>query len=152
MLPIEEQIEAKITAAQKERDEFKLNSYRFLKAAIQNERIAVGKDFNEADLLKLLRRELKKRQEALEAFLKGGRESLAAKERAEAELIKEYLPQELSDEQLRETIAAVIAEGGFTGPADFGKAMKEVIAKLNGQANGKKASAVLKEYLAANHS
>lgn len=148
MFKQEEQIEQKLVEALKARNDLKIGAYRLIKAAIKNERIERGKEFSETDLVKVLKRELKKRREAAEAFKKGGREELADKELAEAEIIKEFLPEELSEEKVIEVIQAVIKEQGFSGPENFGQAMNEVMVKLAGQADGSLVSKLLKEELA----
>lgn len=147
MFKLEEQIDQEINKALKLKDGPTVNAYRFLKSAIKNERIALGKNFCEPDIIKVLRRELKKRLEAAEIFKQGKREDLAAREQAEAEIIKKLLPLELTDEQLIEIIKTVINEGNFSKATDFGQAMKLTIVKAAGQADGNRISKLVKEQL-----
>ncbi|MBU1130653.1 GatB/YqeY domain-containing protein [Patescibacteria group bacterium] len=147
MLKLEEQIEQKLTEALRARNELAKGTYRLLKAAIKNERIRLGKEFTEADLLKVLRRELKKRHEASVAFQQGHKPESANQELAEAELIKELLPKELTEEEIVKVIQSVISEGNLAGPESFGLAMKKVMAKLAGRAEGSLVSKLLKDQL-----
>jgi len=99
------------------------------------------------DELAVLRRERKRRLEAAAQFRDGGRPELADQEEAEAELIAAYMPAELSDEDLDAIVTAAIAETGASSPKDMGQVMKVVIAKSQGRADGKRASARVREAL-----
>jgi len=147
MFKLEEKIEKEIIGALKGRDQIKLNAYRLIKATIKNERIFLGEKFTETDLTKVLRRELKKRQEAAEAFKQAQREESAQQEAFEAEIIKALLPQELSDVKIKQVVADAISQEAITGSQDFGKVMKLAMAKLAGQADGNKVSLIVKELL-----
>ena len=105
-----------------------------------------AKDGND-DELAVLRRERKRRLEAASQFRDGGRPELADQEEAEAELIAGYMPAELSDEELDAIVAAAIAETGAASPKDMGQVMKVVMAKSEGRADGKRASARVREAL-----
>jgi len=99
------------------------------------------------DELAVLRRERKRRLEAASQFRDGGRPELADQEEAEAELISGYMPAELGDEELDAIVAAAIAETGASSPKDMGQVMKVVMAKSGGRADGKRASARVREAL-----
>ena len=99
------------------------------------------------DELAVLRRERKRRFEAAEAYREAGRPELAEGEEAEAAIIEQYLPAELSDDQLREIVAAAIAESGAESAKDTGQVMKLAMAKVAGQADGKRVSAIAQESL-----
>lgn len=99
------------------------------------------------DELAVLRRERKRRLEAASQFRDGGRPELADQEEAEAELISGYMPAELADEELDAIVAAAIAESGASSPKDMGQVMKVVMAKSEGRADGKRASARVREAL-----
>ena len=101
----------------------------------------------DGDELAVLRRERKRRLEAAEQFRDGGRPELAAGEESEAQIIESYLPAELDDSELDALIAAVIAETGASSPKDMGQAMKLVMARSQGRADGKRASARVREAL-----
>ncbi len=102
-----------------------------------------------SDELAVLRRERKRRVEAASQFRDGGRPELADQEESEARLIAGYLPAELDDDGLDAIVAAAIAETGAAAPADLGRVMKAVMARADGRADGKRASARVREALGA---
>ena len=99
------------------------------------------------DELAVLQRERKRRLESAEAYREAGRGDLAESEEREAELIAEYLPEQLSDEELRAIVGDVVAETGAASPKEMGKVMSAVMPKVKGQADGKRVSAMVKELL-----
>ena len=101
------------------------------------------------DELAVLRRERKRRLEAAEQFRAGGRPELADKEESEAELIQSYLPTELGDAELAAIVQDAIAQTGAAGPKDMGQVMKAAMARVQGQADGKRVSARVREALEA---
>jgi len=105
--------------------------------------------FGKGDEIAVLQREHKKRVEAAEAYENAGRTDQAAAERFEAELIEGYLPQQLSDEELAEIVAAAIAETGASEQRQMGQVMSAVMPKLGGRADGKRVSAAVREKLGA---
>ena len=147
MTAIEQRIEADYQVAVKAKNTEVLGVLRLVKAAITNEKIANKRaDFTEEDLIKILRREAKKRHDSAQIYQQGNRSDLADKELKEIEIIKRYLPEELNDSDIAKLIEGVIKENNFT-PPDFGQAMKLVMAKVAGQADGAKISRLLKEFL-----
>ena len=97
----------------------------------------------------VLQRERKRRLEAAESYDEAGRDDLAAGERREAELIEAYLPQQMSDEELRGIVGDVVAESGAASPKEMGKVMSQVMPRVQGRADGKRVSALVKELLTA---
>jgi uncharacterized protein YqeY len=97
----------------------------------------------------VLQRERKRRVEAADAYKEAGRDDLAATEQREAELISVYLPEQLSDEELRAIVGDVVAASGATSPKEMGKIMSQVMPKVQGRADGKRVSAMVKELLTA---
>ena len=148
MSQLEERLEGDYIKAVKDRNSEVLAVLRLIKSAIQNEKIAKKTaEFSEEDTLKILKKEAKKRQDSIEAFKKGGRDDLAAKEEAELTIVKIYLPQELSEEDLDKIVSQAMSENNFGGPQDFGLAMKAVMAKVGSQAEGVKVSQAVKKAL-----
>ncbi|CAB4345243.1 unannotated protein [freshwater metagenome] len=139
---ISETLKGEITTAMKAGDKERVSALRLILSELQ-------KDAKEgsADELAVLRRERKRRFEAAEAYREAGRPELAAGEEAEAVIIEQYLPAELSDDQLREIVAAAIAETGAESAKDTGQVMKAAMAKVAGQADGKRVSAIAQEAL-----
>ena len=136
--------------ALRKKDALRLSTIRLLLAAIKNLEIAKGKDkeLKEPDLLGALSSEAKKRKEAIEGYRRGKREELVEKETRELEIIKEYLPEELSPEELGRIIEETIEEVGAKDPKDMGKVMGAVMEKVKGRADGKVVSHLVKEKLA----
>ena len=101
------------------------------------------------DELTVLQRERKRRLESAEAYRDAGRDDLAQGEEREAQIIEAYLPQQLSDEDLRAIVGDVVAQTGASSPREMGQVMSQVMPKVQGRADGKRVSAVVKELLTA---
>ena len=132
-----------MTTAMKAGEKDRVGALRLVLSELQK----AAKDGGD-DELAVLRRERKRRLEAASQFRDGGRPELADTEESEAKLIEGYLPAELDDAQLDELISAAIAETGAATPADMGRVMQAVMAKAGGRADGKRASARVREALA----
>ena len=133
-----------MTSAMKAGEKDRVGALRLVLSELQK----AQKDGNGDDLA-VLRRERKRRLEAAEQFRGGGRPELAEQEEAEAKIIEGYLPAELDDSELDAMVAAAIAETGASGPKDMGQVMKAVMARAGGRADGKRASARVREALQA---
>jgi uncharacterized protein YqeY len=139
---VAEQVRADITSAMKAQEKERVGALRLVLSELQKAAKEGGDDE-----LAVLRRERKRRLEAASQFRDGGRPELADQEEAEAELISGYMPAELGDEELDAIVAAAIAETGASSPKDMGQVMKVVMAKSEGRADGKRASARVREAL-----
>lgn len=147
-MEIKEKIEADLIQALKKKKEVEVLILRMMKSAIKNAEIAKRPQALTAeDIIKVLRSEIKKRQEAISDYKKGNRQDLADKESQEIEVIKRYLPPELADEELKKIIKKVIAKTKASGPKDFGKVMGMAMKEVAGRADGGKVSQVVKELL-----
>ncbi|MFD8837291.1 GatB/YqeY domain-containing protein [Streptomyces griseofuscus] len=141
-----------LNAAIKERNELRSSTLRLTLSAITNEEVA-GKqkrELSDDEVLKVITREAKKRREAAEAFAKGGRAESAEREKAEGEVLAEYLPQQLSEDELDAIVAQAVAEAraaGAEGPRAMGAVMKIVNPKVAGQAEGGRVAAAVKKLL-----
>ncbi|KKS41489.1 hypothetical protein A3E04_00730 [Candidatus Kuenenbacteria bacterium RIFCSPHIGHO2_12_FULL_42_14] len=141
-------LEADFRSAMIARDSETVALLRLLKAALKNEMISLIKpELTDEETTKVLKREAKKRADAIELYLKGGRQELADKEKVELALIKKYLPAGLSEADIQKITKEVIAEMGSVSPSQFGMIMKAVMAKTKGQADGAVVSRVVKELL-----
>ncbi|MFJ4191638.1 GatB/YqeY domain-containing protein [Kitasatospora sp. NPDC089509] len=150
MTTLKEQLHEDLTAAIKDRDELRSSTIRLTLSAVTSEEVA-GKqkrELSDADVLKVITREAKKRREAAEAFDQAGRVDQAARERAEGELLAGYLPKQLSDEELTAIVTAAVAESGASGPQGMGAVMKLVKPKVDGLADGGRVAAAVKAALA----
>jgi len=146
---LKETLKADLTTAMKARDEVSSSTIRMVLTAITNEEVS-GKEartLTDAEIITVLSREMKKRREAAEAFENGGRADRAAAERAEGEVIAGYLPEQLSEDDIKKLIAETIAAVGATGPSDMGKVMGGLKAKVAGKADGALVSSLVKEAL-----
>lgn len=143
-MSIIKQIDQDLITAQKAKDEVVVLTLRMVKSAFKNQAIELRKpELLEAEAILILRRELKKRVDSILAFNTGGRPELAAQEQVECEIIKKYLPAELSENDVIKAIDEVLA----TGANNFGQVMKEVMQKLQGQADGQLVQRLVKEKL-----
>ena len=133
-----------LVAAMKARETERVGALRLVLSELQRSAKEGG-----GDELAVLRRERKRRLESASAFREGGRGELADGEEAEARLIEGYLPAELPDAQLRDIVRGAIADVGASSPKDLGQVMKATMAKLQGQADGKRVSALAREELGA---
>lgn len=143
-------IDQDIKAAMMARETAKLGVLRMLKTSLMNaaiEKGGAGSTLDDAEALAIVRKEVKKRQDSVEAFEKGGRPEMAASEKAEIEILNAYLPQALSAAELEELVKAAIAEAGATSKKDMGAVMKLVNAKANGRADGRTLSAEVQKHL-----
>ena len=129
----------------KERD--KLTTIRMIKASIQNEEIKKGAELNDEEILAILSREKKQRLESFTEFEKAGREDLTEKLTAELEVVEKYLPEQLSDEEVRTLVKETIAEVGAESMQDMGTVMSNVMPKLQGRADGGQVNAMVRELL-----
>jgi uncharacterized protein YqeY len=146
---LEQKIMADMKDAMKAKDEAALRGLRAIKAAIIIAKTSegAGGELKEEDGTKMLQKLVKQRRDSLEIFEKQNREDLAQKEREEIAIIEKFLPKQMTEEELRVGLSAIIAEVGATSPADMGKVMGAATKQFTGKADGKAISATVKELL-----
>lgn len=142
-----ERIENDLKTAMKARDELRLQVLRMLKSDIKYRKIDAGHDLSDDEVIAVLSTAAKKRNEAAEGFRLGGRQDLVEKELAEYDIIKQYLPEQLTQDELIKLIDKAIAETKATTAKDFGLVMKAVMPELRGRADGKVVNAAVKARL-----
>ncbi|BDV33613.1 GatB/YqeY domain-containing protein [Methylocystis iwaonis] len=145
-----EKINQDLKDAMKARDSAKVDALRLINAALKDKDIearGAGKTLTEDDVLALLQKMIKSRQESLDIYEKAGRADLADKEKSEIAVISSYLPQQLSQEEVAEAVKAAIAEAGATSIKDMGKVVAALKAKYTGRMDFGKASAAVKAAL-----
>jgi len=142
-----ETIQKDLTEGLKGKNEAVVSTLRLLLSEIHNRQIEKQAELTDEDVVGVLRKEVKKRQEAIEAYEKGGRQELADKEKQELEILSKYLPQEMSPQELEKIVKEVINEVGVQGPGDFGKVMGVVIGRVKGRIDGAKVSEVVKKLI-----
>ena len=148
-MSIKEQLKLDLTEAIRSRNEIVSGTIRMVLTAITNEEVA-GKEarqLSEDEVIAVLSREAKKRREAAEAFAEAGRTDKATLEKAEGEVIAKYLPAQLTEADIAAMIAEAIAATGAAGPADMGKVMGAIKAKIAGKADGSVVSSLVKAAL-----
>jgi len=145
-----ERLRADLNRATKAGDKTCVSTIRLLIANINNAQIAKGKDspLDEGDILTVIQKQARQHRESIEAFAKGSRGDLVAKEEAELKVLLEYLPQQMPKDEIAAVARKVIEEVGARGPADKGKVMSKVMAQLKGKAQGAEVNAVVSELLA----
>ena len=142
-----EQIRADLTESMKARDAERTSTLRMLQASVKNEQINLKRDLSDEDVLTILRKAVKQRLDSIDQYTKGNRPELAAKEQKEMDLLKTYLPAELSDEELEAGLREIIASTGAQSKKDLGKVMKEATARDKGRADGKKIQEIVSRLL-----
>jgi uncharacterized protein YqeY len=144
-----ERLSEDMKAAMRAREKQRLTVVRSLLAALKKEAIDARGPLDEAAEVAVVQRAVKQRIEAAEAFAKGGRDESAAAERAEAEILRAYLPAQLSEEDLLAAVREIVERTGATGPRDVGKVMGPLMGRFQGQVDGTRARAAVLSVLEA---
>lgn len=154
MAQLKERLKADLTTAMKDRDKTKTATLRMALAALTTEEVAgdVARELSDAEVERVLTREVKKRKEAADAFRDAGRTEQADLELAEADVLADYLPKQLDDAELTALVDAAVAEvtaqlGEAPGPRQMGQVMKAATTKAAGRADGKRISTAVKARL-----
>ncbi len=150
-----DQLNQDLKAAMLGKDAKKVSTLRFLLAALQNEKIALrtrradteDKPLTDEEVISVIGRQVKQRRESIESFEKGNRADLAAKEREELAILQKYLPQEMSEEEIKKAIEEAISQTGARGADDIGKVMQAVMPKVKGRADGALVNRLVREKL-----
>lgn len=133
--------------AMKNKEAFKRDVIRFLMSALKQIEVDERKELTDEDIIKIIQKSLKQREDAMSSFKDAGRDDLYEKEMAEAEILKSYLPKQLSDEELTVVIQKHISALGITSLKEIGKLMPVVLAECAGVADGKRINVLAKEIL-----
>jgi len=142
-----EQIRADLTESMKARTAQRTSTLRMLQSAFKYEQIEAGHELSDEEALSIIRKAVKQRLDSIDQFTKGNRPELAAKEQSELELLKTYLPPELTDADLESGLREIIASTGAQSKKDLGKVMKEASARYKGRADGKKIQEMVSRFL-----
>ncbi|HLD28434.1 MAG TPA: GatB/YqeY domain-containing protein [Patescibacteria group bacterium] len=150
-MALEEQLNQEFLKSLKNKEELAVSTLRLLKSAILNKKIEakLAKDEGLTDdvIIKIIKSEVKKRQDSIDAYQAGGRSDLVEKEQAEILILKKYLPEAMSEQELSEIISQTISETSASGPSNFGRVIGAVMAKTAGRADGGMVSRLVKEKL-----
>ena len=149
-MALEQQIQKDIMAAMKAHDYERTNAVRAIKSAILLAKTAEGgkKELEDADIIKLIQKLIKQRKEAAEQYVAAGRQELADNELAEAKVLEEYVPSQLTPEEIEVRVREIIAQTGAASPADMGKVMGVASKQLAGLADGRTLSTIVRQLLA----
>jgi len=144
---LKKRLEADLRQALKDKDEMRKNTIRLALAAIQNAEIAKRDDLDDGEVLSVLSKEAKIRRESVEQFAEGGRKDLVDEQEIELEILKQYLPAQLSEEEIEARAREVAAEVGATSLSQMGDVMRVLMPQLKGRADGQLVSTVVKAIL-----
>lgn len=146
-MPIKERLQEDWKQAMKSKDKFRSSTISLAKSAILLVEKTDGIKLEDEQVIEILAKEVKQRNEAILEFQKGNREDLVESAKAEIEILKEYLPQQLSEEEIKEIVIDVADNLGASSMKDMGKVMAEVRPKIVGRADGRLVSSIVKNYL-----
>jgi uncharacterized protein YqeY len=148
---LKEKLRADLNVAMRARDQVRMRTLRMALTSITNEEVAgsSARDLSDDEIVKVLTREARKRSEAAEAFSAAGRDEQAAAERAEGDVLADYLPAQLSDDELAALVSAAISETGASGMRAMGQVMKTLTPRVAGRADGARVAAEVRRRLGA---
>ncbi len=151
MAELKERLRADLNAAMRARDQVRMRTLRMALTSITNEEVAgtSARDLSDEEIVRVLTREARKRREAAEAFGTAGRAEQAAAERAEGEVLAEYLPAQLGEDELTALVSAAIAETGASGTQGMGQVMKMLTPRVAGRADGASVAAEVRRQLSS---
>ncbi|MCX5848239.1 MAG: GatB/YqeY domain-containing protein [Deltaproteobacteria bacterium] len=136
-MDINVKLNEEMVAAAKSQNKIRLSAIRMIKAAMHNKEINLMRPLNESESLQVLSSMIKQRKDSIEQFAKGGRNDLVEKEEAELKVVQEFMPAQMSEDEVDSVIKKAIAEAGAVSIKDMGKVMKILIPRLTGVADGK---------------
>ena len=144
---MKEKIFQDLKEAMRAQDVARRTTLRMVVAAIKNLEIETSSELEDGDVLQIIQKQVKSRRESIEEFRKGNREDLIAKEQIEIDILKEYLPEEASAEDIRSAAAEIITSINASGPQDIGKVMPKLIEQFQGRADGRTINGIVRELL-----
>jgi uncharacterized protein YqeY len=148
-LKLIERIQQDLKESMKAKDGNRVSVLRFLLSAIKNREIEKKDALDDEEILAEITSSAKRRRESMEAFKEGGRTDLFEKEEAELAILQEYLPEQLSPEEIRSVVMEVVDAVSASSASDLGKVMKELMPRLRGKADGKLVNEIVREVLSA---
>ncbi len=144
-----EKIRTELTAAMKARDAERLSTLRMLQSSFKYQQIESGHELTDEEAMTVIRKAVKQRLDSIEQYTKGNRPELAAKEQSEMELLKTFLPPDLSDDEVEAGVREIVASTGAQSKKDMGKVMKEATTRYKGLVDGKKIQEIVSRLLPA---
>jgi len=147
-MSIQDQLMADLKVALRERDELRKMALRMALAALKYARVAKNADLTDEEMIAVLSKEVKQRRDSMAEYEKGGRDDLVAGEWAEIEILRQYLPRELSRDEIVDLAREAIAETGTSGPKQMGQVMRVLMPLVRGRADGRAVSEIVRNLLA----
>jgi uncharacterized protein YqeY len=147
-MALREKLDEDLKSAMRAKDSLRMNTVRALKSAVKYREIELMKPLDDAGILGVMATEIKRRRDSVEQYRAGNRPDLADKEEAEIKILMDFLPQQLTPEEVEAKVAEVIARVGAKGPKDMGTVMKALLPDVQGRADGKVVSELVKRRLA----
>ena len=146
-MDINARLNEQMVAAAKAKDKIRLSAVRMLKTALHNKEIDLMRPLNDTECMQVISAMVKQRKDSIEQFAKGGRQDLVEKEEAELNVLQEFLPDQMSDDDVESLIKKIIADVGAVSVKDMGKVMKALMPQITGKADGKAAGEKVKALL-----
>ncbi len=147
MSSLKERLQNDLKIAMKEKDKFKRDVVRFVMSAIKQIEVDERKELSDADIEAILVKQIKQRNDSIEQFREGGREDLVEKNERELEILRSYLPEPMSEDEVRGVLSDIIVETGAQGMKDMGRVMGEAKKRIGSRAEGKLINQIAKELL-----
>ncbi|WP_150266384.1 GatB/YqeY domain-containing protein [Paenibacillus tepidiphilus] len=144
---LSERLNEDMKQAMKSKDKFTLSTIRMVRSTIKYLEIDLKRTLDDSEVLDILSREIKQRKDALQEFETAGRDELAANTKAEIEIISKYLPEQLSEEEIKVIVQQTIQETGASSKSDMGKVMSALMPKVKGRADGKLVNQAVQQFL-----
>lgn len=148
-MSLRKQLETDMKEAMRARDNERRDAIRYVLSAVKNAEIDKRAELSPDEEVKLIRSQVKQRQDSIDQFRSGGREDLAEKEESQVRILEGYLPQQMSDEELDEFVKQGVAESGAEGPNDMGKVMGLLSGRSQGRVDGRRLSTAVRNALAS---
>ncbi len=144
---LQEGLLADMQTAMRQGDVARRDTIRMLRAAIHNAEIELQREVTDAEVLQIIARQVKQRNESIELFRQGGREDLVAAEEAQKAILEEYLPDQLSEQEIEEAVQEIVTELGASDMRQMGAVMREAMQRLQGRADGRVVNQIVRDIL-----
>ncbi len=148
-MTMKSRLEDDLRQAMRDRDTLRRDVIRYMRSEIRNQEIRVQDDLDDQGVIQVLSRQAQQRRDSIEAFSEANRNDLVEKEQAELAIIIEYLPQQMTRDEITELVHQVVTEVGAEGPGDMGKVMSRIMPQVRGRAEGREVNAIVMEILSS---
>ncbi|MCH7746050.1 MAG: GatB/YqeY domain-containing protein [Chloroflexi bacterium] len=146
-MPIQARLQEDLKQAMRDKDTVRRSVLRYLRSEIHNEEIAKQTELDDDGIIVVLTRQAQQRRDSIELYESANRQDLVDKEKGELAIIFEYMPQQMSREEIIDVVRQAIEEAGATGPGDMGKVMGRIMPQVRGKTDGKEVSSIVSEEL-----